>query len=278
MISLSIINIALQIVVTLLIILGITFFMIRRNWLPTINHEKNDDTVQKEKKNINEINIDSLSEHGDFLNVLVHEIRPLTNLLYGYSFMLSGTELNSQQKEMLSSIQLLVKKIEKTMDDSLSAGTIIAQKESFDITQKLIEVINSLSLAMMESRIRIELQNPNSQINVRGNPVIYENLIRNLLENTLKYSKPGTTVNISIKNFGDRASLYLASSGIGMSIVKDIISQISRSKVEFMRSQSGDTVYFRTLSDLIIKEGLTIKSKADEEKSIITVVDIPIMN
>jgi len=77
------------------------------------------------------------------------------------------------------------------------------------------EAIASLAPAALEKDVRLELLS-DQEITVRGNPALMQVLLRNLLDNSVKHTVPGTTVQVSIAHEAGKISLSVSDDGPGI--------------------------------------------------------------
>jgi len=77
------------------------------------------------------------------------------------------------------------------------------------------EVIASLAPAALEKGVRLELL-VGDEVTVRGNPALLRVLLRNLLDNSVKHTAPGTSVQVSITHEAKKISLSVSDDGPGI--------------------------------------------------------------
>ncbi len=77
------------------------------------------------------------------------------------------------------------------------------------------EVIAALAPAALEKSVRLELL-ADDEVTVRGNPALLRVLLRNLLDNSVKHTAPGTTVRVSITHEAGAICLSVNDDGPGI--------------------------------------------------------------
>ncbi|MFZ5522596.1 MAG: ATP-binding protein [Pseudomonadota bacterium] len=77
------------------------------------------------------------------------------------------------------------------------------------------EVIASLAPAALEKDVRLELQ-ADDEIFIRGNPALLRVLLRNLLDNSIRHTASGTTVQVSIASEAGKVFLSVSDDGPGI--------------------------------------------------------------
>jgi len=78
------------------------------------------------------------------------------------------------------------------------------------------EVIAALAPAALERGVRLELPEGNDVAEVRGNPALLRVLLRNLLDNSIKHTAPGTSVQVSITREAGGICLSVIDDGPGI--------------------------------------------------------------
>jgi len=87
--------------------------------------------------------------------------------------------------------------------------------ESCPLKSIASEVIASLVPAALENGVRMELQ-AEDEVFVHGNPALLQILLRNLLDNSVKHTAPGTVVQVSISREAGQVNLSVSDNGPGI--------------------------------------------------------------
>jgi two-component system sensor histidine kinase QseC len=77
------------------------------------------------------------------------------------------------------------------------------------------ETIAAIAPAALKQNVRIELTE-GDEVAVHGNPVLLRILLRNLIDNAVRHTPPGSTVTISVGNEQGRGSLSVSDNGPGI--------------------------------------------------------------
>ncbi|ADE11250.1 ATP-binding protein [Sideroxydans lithotrophicus] len=78
------------------------------------------------------------------------------------------------------------------------------------------EVISSIAPMALSQNVRLELTMGGEETVVRGNPVLLRILLRNLIDNAVRHTRPGTSVEIGIAEEHGRVSLSVSDNGPGI--------------------------------------------------------------
>jgi two-component system sensor histidine kinase QseC len=96
--------------------------------------------------------------------------------------------------------------------DSLDGGVA----EPCQLRNIAAEVIAALAPAALGKNVRLELLEGGEAAAVRGNPALLRVLLRNLLDNSVKHTAPGTTVRVSITREAGGIGLSVSDDGPGI--------------------------------------------------------------
>ncbi len=77
------------------------------------------------------------------------------------------------------------------------------------------EVIASLAPVALEKGVRLELL-ADDEVSLRGNPELLRVMLRNLLDNAIKHTAPGTTVRVGIASEAGKVFLSVSDNGPGL--------------------------------------------------------------
>ena len=141
---------------------------------------------------------------NDFVHTVSHDLRsPLTSVL-GYTELVSRVgSLNEQQIEFINRIRSSIKNITTLVDELLDLSRLEA---GFDTRRETVHLENTLKLALetLEGQFRLNNQTLKLEVGkdlpeLRGNPIRLRQLLDNLLTNAVKYSPPGSTIQISLE-------------------------------------------------------------------------------
>ncbi len=211
-------------------------------------------------------------QRADMLSAIAHEFRNPIASIMGYAQTLEDDKdiPPALQEKFLNKIYNNGLKIEALLSrlvlwNKFESGEATLHPSSFDIYQLIVEVKRSLLDKYTNREIRIEAE---STI-VKADRTLLEVVLKNLIENALKYSKDEVTVSlkdgkISVKDKGAGISerdigkvtkkFYRSgthswdnSMGLGLSIVKSILS-LHGSKLEIESKENKGSTFSFSLS------------------------------
>jgi len=157
-----------------------------------------------------------------FFSIIAHDLRSPFMALMGIAQMLSE-EIDTMKPEDLKNLtssfhhstQNLFKLIENLLNWSrLQMDTHKIVPKSFDIKFAAESVINSLKL--LAKNKEIEIINELDDTNVYADFECVETILRNLVNNAIKYTKRGGRIKVFSKIFDNHIELAVEDNGVGM--------------------------------------------------------------
>ncbi len=145
---------------------------------------------------------ETLTEHGRFLRRLDHELKnPLTTLRAGLST-LSLTNLDEKQQHLIQTMQTETLRLSKLVSDLRKLSDLEAQPLNLQLIN--IEAFIQDVMQMEQERFEAAGRRLTSQVGAdRSEWVLDEDLltlaVHNLLDNALKYTRPGDTVQLNVQ-------------------------------------------------------------------------------
>ncbi|MEO6253218.1 MAG: HAMP domain-containing sensor histidine kinase [Ferruginibacter sp.] len=192
-------------------------------------------TLLKQKK---------LSEiKSDFINNMTHEFKtPLATISLAVDAL--KNEKVSANKEKSDYFTGIIKEENKRMNKQVETilQAALLDKKEVQLNMKrllahdiIINVLNNINLQVEEKggQIDVDLEAENDLI--LADEVHFTNIINNLLDNAVKYSKDNLHIKLSTKNAGNHLKIKIEDNGIGMN--KETLHRIFE---KFYRAHTGN--------------------------------------
>ncbi len=192
-------------------------------------------TLLKQKK---------LSEiKSDFINNMTHEFKtPLATISLAVDALKNDKVTGNKEKTdyFTGIIKEENKRMNKQVETILQAALLDKQEVQLNLKRLLahdliISALNNINLQVEEKggKIDVELDAENDLI--LADEVHFTNLINNLLDNAVKYSKEDLHIKLSTKNSGNNLKIKIEDNGIGMN--KETLHRIFE---KFYRAHTGN--------------------------------------
>jgi signal transduction histidine kinase len=182
--------------------------------------------LQSTNKELNQANIElELQDklQREFVNVAAHELRTPTQAIIGYAEMINiSQDKNAEYEQMLLRNANRLHRLSSDILDvaRIDSGTLKLDKSDFDINVKISNVISDVSEA---SKSEIKIKNlkiifqPKEPIIVQADKSRIFQVISNLLNNAIKFSKGGTITVTDDSNNNHEVIITIVDTGMGIS-------------------------------------------------------------
>lgn len=180
---------------------------------------------------------------SDFINNMTHELKtPLATISLAIDALVNNKVINDPEKIRYYSAMIkeenkrMNKQVEKILQSArLERQEINLNLQTYDAHEIIRKVANNLSLQIQEKNgtLTLNLVSPKHEVTV--DEVHFSNIIFNLLDNAIKYSKNNLEIDISTQIQNGMLALKVKDNGIGMN--KETQSHIFE---KFYRAHTGN--------------------------------------
>jgi PAS domain S-box-containing protein len=158
----------------------------------------------------------------EFLAILAHELRnPLAPIRTAAEIMKfpSGSEAQRQWSGRI--IDRQVQQMARLLDDLLDISrithdTLVLRRERVSLGPVIEASIETIQPLIDSKQQTLELESPDTEITMEGDPVRLTQILTNLLENAAKYTPTGGRIRVGTFVEGTELELRVRDSGIGM--------------------------------------------------------------
>jgi signal transduction histidine kinase len=207
-----------------------------------------------EKQNV-ELQVADVAK-DEFVGTVSHELRtPLTSIRGFVELMLdeSGDPLTEQQRGFLTTVQRGSNRLERLVNDllltaQLQAGHLDVQKTQADLVKIVRESVESALAQASIKELQLNLVSPSASIQVEADGVRLAQAVDNVISNAIKFTPEGGSVEVALAHDGDRVSLTVTDTGMGMTA-----ADVERLFEPFFRTDSAGEIQGTGLGLPIVK-------------------------
>jgi signal transduction histidine kinase len=207
---------------------------------------------------------------SNFLSAVSHELKtPLTAIRMFAEILESGRQTQEDKRKRYATLigeeaMRLHGMIEGILDFTrLEENRSRLKLGDMDLGLAVQQVAGLMAAAFEKAGIRVSLALDPGAV-IRGDFDAIRSVVQNLLENSLKYSKPGSSVEVRLENGPDRAMLRVKDQGIGISgaDLKRIFDKFYRAGDELTRKTKGSGLGLAIVKQILDTHGAQIKANS----------------
>jgi len=158
----------------------------------------------------------------DFVANASHELRTPLAAIRGFAETLLDSEslAAADRKSYIEVIHRHALRLAAIVEDLLELSTIESRTSKLEI--RPVDVASVADSWIADSRLRLEERRIDVEFHVAGAPLALadaravDQVIGNLLDNAMKYTEPGGSIDVKIEARGDRVRVSIADTGIGI--------------------------------------------------------------
>lgn len=160
---------------------------------------------------------------SDFISNMTHEFKtPLATISLACEAMndedMGGNKTNSPYIKIVNDenkrLMMLVERILQSA--TLDKKDLRLKKESILLNELILDQVEAAKLRLKQVNGNISVDLPEGLVRVEGDRFHLANVISNLLDNAIKYSKGAPEINVVLKQDGKKVTLDIQDKGIGM--------------------------------------------------------------
>ncbi len=160
----------------------------------------------------------------DFINNMTHELRTPISTISLSSEILLGEKIKEQPERLKKYAQLIYNEnqrlrlqVDKVLQlASLDKKRVDINHQQLDLHSIIKNAVESLTLVRTDEEISIKMALNANNHTISGDPVHISNVIHNLLDNAVKYSKDEVVIEIKTWNERDNLIIEIGDNGIGI--------------------------------------------------------------
>ena len=268
----SILSIALILILSLLSLSLYKNNKIRISTNKLLKEKNNELIAEKEKAEL------ASKARADFLSTVSHELRTPLNAINGITYLLLQEKPKASQLNYLKSLEFSGNYLLNFINDileinRLESDKVTVEKISFDLRELIENITTSFKEFINENNINCHLYiDETITTNLKGDPTKLSQIIINLLNNSIKFSKNGdvwcTVKKINESNNEIKLYFEVKDNGIGIPADKQetIFDSFSQGSVEINRTYGGTGLGLSIVKKILELMGSTIHLKSESGK------------
>lgn len=205
-----------------LLLLFVIFVLIK------YNEKRKSNTILMEKNKLIEESEHELQQlnasKNKFFSIIAHDLKNPLHSIMGYSYLLNKDYdrfSDSERRKFASSINQSTNNIFRLLQNLLEwsksqTGKLNYSPMLVDYQRVLDNSLNVLQSLAEQKNIRIRAEN-DPELKIYADPLMIETVLRNLINNAIKFTPEGGQIDVSAKINNDHIQVTVKDSGIGIS-------------------------------------------------------------
>lgn len=174
---------------------------------------------------------------NDFISSVSHELRtPLTAIKGWSETMQNGMDDPELMKTGMSILTAetdrLTRIVEELLDFSrMQNDKLVLQMQPVDLDAELYDAVLLMRERATEENVKLEYVENEGLPTVTADPARLKQVFINILDNAIKYNRPGGAVRVEAANMGQKVQIVISDTGMGISA-----EDLSKVKTKFFRA------------------------------------------
>jgi signal transduction histidine kinase len=207
----------------------------------------------------------------DFLATLSHELRTPLNATLGWLQILQKTSPDPPRVERaLTSIERNARAQQRVVEDLLDISRIVTGRLQMkttvlDLRTALAAAIEVVAETAAQKSIALHSQAPAVPCLVSGDGGRLQQVFWNLLSNSVKFTKPGGSVSVTLESAGRdyRVTVRDTGIGIGAEFLPRVFDRFQQADSSATREQGGLGLGLAIVKEIAILHGGTVSAESD---------------
>lgn len=213
------------------------------------------------------------TERNEFLASIAHELSTPLTYLIGYSKVAMRQDVDEKSRadylEIIAEESDRMKDLVKDLLDlaKIDENTFTIMKENFRVRSFLEEIVKRVTPSFNLKNIHLHLI-CDDDIEINADPLRFEQVILNLLDNALKYSPEQSTVEVKVAWHNEQVAISVIDFGIGIPSeeIEFIFEKLYRVEKSRSRASGGSGLGLSIVQELIEAHGGKIEVESSVGK------------
>lgn len=223
---------------------------------------------------------------SELVGIVSHQLRaPLTNIKFSLDFLASGEadHVSPEQSEYHSILQENAERMNDLVNNLLTvskmeSGNFPLKKQPVSLEEIIKGLIEKFKAYTKASNIVVNLDVQGPVQNVLADPLWLEQVVENLLDNAIRYTKGGGEVRMGIKQKGGKVNFEIKDQGVGIpkEEQKYIFEKFFRSRNVLKEETDGSGLGLHIVKRVIELSGGKVWFKSKEGEGTTFYFTVPI--
>jgi signal transduction histidine kinase/CheY-like chemotaxis protein len=207
-------------------------------------------------------------DRDQFLAMLGHELRnPLGAILTSVQLMeqKDANALVRERTVIHRQTRLLSRLVDDLLDVSrVTSGKIVLEQVPVDLRELVERCVQGQAVTAAARRIELTSSLEETSFLTEGDPMRLEQIVNNLLTNSLKYTPSGGHVAVTLSADGPEAEIRVKDTGVGIepSVLPRVFDLFTQAESTLERAQGGLGIGLTLVRSLVALHGGTVRAES----------------
>ena len=212
---------------------------------------------------------------------IVHDLKSPLSYIFSMLGLFEMSEKDEQKNNLLAEGKLRVKRLSDSIERMLSEIKLnekkhtILQREHYNLETKCRNIINELQVIYPNKNITTIFEIERDASTVYVDPFYFNNCLRNLLDNAVKYSDDNPVLSIVARREKNSTAISVTDTGKGISSKEQRLVFTSFFRSSRTASVAGHGIGLSTVKQIITAHGGKIKLKSEPEQGSTFILILP---
>ena len=220
---------------------------------------------------------------NDFISSVSHELRTPLTAVKGWADTMATGDLEQDKETLEKGIQVISREaerlsgiVEELLDFSrMQSGRLTLMMDRIDLLAELSEAVYMFKDRASREGITLEYEEPEVMLPVLGDKDRLKQMFVNIIENAIKYSKPGGLVRVEASEWEGMVRTVVADNGCGIAA-----ADLPRVKEKFYKAnntRSGSGIGLAVVDEIVRLHNGKLTIESTEGVGTTVIIEIPVM-
>ncbi|MDP4000246.1 MAG: PAS domain-containing sensor histidine kinase [bacterium] len=226
-----------------------------------------------------------MNRQREFVSIASHELRTPLTALTGYLALAQSTKDSVQANEFIGRAFMAAQRLTKLVEDLLEVAKLEEERVVLDVTEFnptriLKEAIDELGLPARQKQLELRFKNDlTARDRIKADPVKFHQVLRNLLENAVKYTQAGGRVSVTARPAAGLIRIRVRDTGIGIDEknLDKIFNKFFREYTELSVHAGGTGLGLFITKQLVDRMGGSLNIRSRRKTGTVVTVTFPLV-
>jgi len=224
-------------------------------------------------------------QQKDFINNMTHEFKtPISSIKIASEVLINNSSIKSDPR--MSNYAAIIKNQNERLNNQVEKVLNIARlendqfqlnKEKLNLQQELKFIISNEQMKFEKKEGSVKLEQIDPDLHIQADRLHFTNIISNILDNALKYSKEKPQAVISVKKLQNEIKICIEDKGIGITKVdqKKLFSKFYRVPTGNVHNVKGFGLGLYYVRNICDAHGWLVELDSEADKGTTVSISIP---